>query len=211
MNVPPPASLPASASTPPDPPEPPAPPAPLPPSVPPVPLAPPAPLWPTAPLLPVAPPVPPAPLLPPPPMPTAPAAPLDPPVDGPPAVSPVWSPLLLQDPVMIINPKAPSRRYEPWVHSTRHCRRAALTHNASGETIDDYTTFEWHALCAAVVCVDFTFAGKVFRARGITRAPSFSRDQTARFSRTGSSTPALLDASTSRPSYPEALERMTGR
>lgn len=54
------------------------------------------------------------------------------------------------------------------LHSTRHtfvsiarsngARPDVLervTHNASGETIDDYTTFEWRALCEAVARVDF--------------------------------------------------------
>lgn len=54
------------------------------------------------------------------------------------------------------------------LHSTRHtfvsiarsngARKDVLervTHNASGETIDDYTTFEWRTLCEAVACVDY--------------------------------------------------------
>lgn len=54
------------------------------------------------------------------------------------------------------------------LHSTRHtfisiarsngARPDVLepvTHNASGDTIDDYTTFEWRALCEAVACVDY--------------------------------------------------------
>lgn len=53
------------------------------------------------------------------------------------------------------------------LHSTRHAFVSIarsngarpdvlerVTHNASGETIDDYTTFEWRALCEAVARVD---------------------------------------------------------
>jgi integrase len=56
-------------------------------------------------------------------------------------------------------------------NGARHDVLERVTHNARGETIDGYTTFEWRALCEAVVVFDLDLDRKAFAATFRAPAP----------------------------------------